>query len=96
MLLVVLVAIVIAGIYALTRVQPTGQAATITTCIDTDNNDPYVKGTLTMTAGDSVVASATDVCEGDRMVVEHYCVVSTAVFRTVVCPNGCQDGACVR
>jgi hypothetical protein len=61
-------------------------------CFDSDGGkNYYVKGTAVHDG-----RSHTDVCSASGYLFEKYCNVSGSVSNaTYLCPNGCQDGACI-
>ncbi len=78
-------------------------------CVDSDigltsnpiQNHYYTKGTLECkvinTADGTMISHTieTDSCEGDKLIERKYDNVHKASFEEYVCPNGCQDGACI-
>ena len=65
--------------------------AATTVCTDSDGGLNYnVKGTVT-----SGGAANTDVCSNSGYLFEQYCLNGNPVQATYLCPNGCQDGACL-
>ena len=78
-------------------------------CVDSDigltsnpiQNHYYTKGTLECkvinTADGTLISHTidTDSCEGDKLIERKYDNVHKASFEEYVCPNGCEDGACI-
>ena len=78
-------------------------------CVDSDigltsnpiQNHYYTKGTLECkvidTADGTMISHTidTDSCEGNKLIERKYDNVHKASFEEYVCPNGCQDGACI-
>jgi hypothetical protein len=65
-------------------------------CRETDNGkDLYTKGTYSFAIG-SAVSKVDDYCTGDTL-TEGYCLSATEGRQeSIVCENGCSDGACIR
>ncbi|MBN2042613.1 MAG: hypothetical protein JW754_02300 [Candidatus Aenigmarchaeota archaeon] len=63
-------------------------------CEDSDHGkEYYFKGTLT--SGPTNVVS--DYCDEDGDLIEHYCFkLAGHAFEAYECPNGCEDGKCVK
>ena len=75
-------------------------------CISTDGIDPYQKGitsSFTINGGGeskNKINNTTeeDACEGDK-IIDYFCNSdASSLLNTsgVICPNGCEDGACLR
>ncbi|MDI6721101.1 MAG: hypothetical protein QMD85_01830, partial [Candidatus Aenigmarchaeota archaeon] len=62
-------------------------------CVDTDGNDYFVKGTSRGTL-EGTHYSFEDLCSGD-MLKEFYCKSNKIIAYLYQCPNGCSKGACV-
>ncbi|MEA3343527.1 MAG: LamG-like jellyroll fold domain-containing protein [archaeon] len=67
------------------------------TCTDTDGGkDYYTKGTATGYENSQLVTS-TDGCRYDsKTLAEVYCDGANLKVEQYICPNGCEDGACLR
>jgi len=77
-------------------------------CDDSDRSSPYnpdhyyIKGTLeckVIDTTDGTVTShevKTDSCDGDRLTEWMYDSQHRSSFETYDCPQGCEDGACIR
>ena len=74
------------------------QQQTQPSCTDSDNGENYyLKGAATGTsANDGSTKTLTDYCDGNTL-KEAFCSFSTFVgWKEYSCPNGCEDGACVK
>ena len=65
-------------------------------CTDSDGGkNYYVRGKNCITTQDAGTECIYDKCDiNTNQLIEHYC--STASPRVYTCPNGCEDGACIR
>ena len=66
---------------------------TVTTCSDSDNGDYYEKGTMKAGGSDT---GHTDLCGDSKTLTEYYCENNEARKTAFNCPNGCNDGACLK
>lgn len=68
-------------------------------CKDSDGDNIYVKGYVRgYESGTNNVIEKTDYCDGEKSVVEYFCVSSANYVYSAVkdCPYGCREGACVK
>jgi len=65
------------------------------TCTDSDGGTNYnVKGTTTGMAGNNVLTTDTDSCNGNTL-IEWFCSGAYRTNTNYVCPGGCYNGACL-
>ncbi len=77
-----------------------GQTNTVPTCVDSDSGkDYYVKGKLNYKNNPYGVTEEQDICLNKDYLLERFCSNSEDIGKNrekYLCPNGCQNGACVK
>lgn len=72
-----------------------GACLPVADCFDSDNGQNYYEqGTLVWTPSDLYLVNV-DYCTGNS-ITEYECISGESFSTVVSCPNGCEDGACIR
>ncbi len=74
----------------------TAAAPSTTSCNDVDGQNFYMKSSVTSSAYQNEGGSRTDLCSGEKTVIEQICAGNTPSSISYECLTGCSDGACTQ
>jgi hypothetical protein len=65
-------------------------------CKDSDGENPFTRGFYLSASGQEIIMNSSESCNNENSVNEAYCNNNnTLLFKTIDCPNGCLNGACL-
>ncbi|MFA5176497.1 MAG: hypothetical protein WC413_04555 [Candidatus Nanoarchaeia archaeon] len=98
-----LVVLLVLAVLLASGILTTGKVTNAFSCSDTDVGSRFIQGTITGSVGGNSF-ELTDYCNADGTLKEYSCGINRWYYGdtdeegqpALICPNGCENGACLQ